>query len=409
MEPHFGGAFATEASTVPPALSSSWSGLGYKLVAKVGDRFFSIFAGLDLEYIVGEALEEEAMPGQKAGLFFCLWPCTAARQYVPPNHRGLFSAPRALMRCRCEGPIVHHREGRLSCSRLTVLQELPLPPCCLVGRGRQRPASAGSLGGRDGRQRPASAGSQGRGLSRSGLLSLGAANASAAAAAVAATKLRRLSPDGGGHHHCPSSSELSTQLPPERDTDQASGQTTPQPPSRPSGTSGGGVSTATAPRMAVAVATAAAAAATSRPPQSRDEYSVDGFESSCRSASQPQLLHVATTGGGFTKVPASSTSGGGGFPPSRTAVSLSPGPPPLLVGPQRPRQPKAALRAVRRWEPRLPLSTACHPQDAALPVYEVPSTKPRPGRSSRSRLHEAMEASRELYPVQQPGECLIEY
>lgn len=163
LNPSKGSMKPSLSSTVPRPIDASWNGIGYKLVAKVGSRYFSIFAGVDVEYELGRTLEDEALPTRMTGLFFCLWPCMAVRQYIPPGCGGLFSAPRALLRCKCEGPIVQHREGRLACSRLTPLQQLPLPSCYTdIGSRRRRPAlpRAGRTCGAG--MRPSSAGLMGR-------------------------------------------------------------------------------------------------------------------------------------------------------------------------------------------------------------------------------------------------------
>mmetsp|Transcript_95916 Transcript_95916/g.311003 ORF Transcript_95916/g.311003 Transcript_95916/m.311003 type:complete len:566 (-) Transcript_95916:130-1827(-) len=117
-------------SGLPGLVGAGWNGIGYKLVAKVEGRYFSIFAGFDVEYVLGVTCVDEILAQGTSGLFICIWPCTAARQYIPPSVGGLWSAPRALLRCKCEGPIKQYTQGRFSCARLTALQEVSLPECC---------------------------------------------------------------------------------------------------------------------------------------------------------------------------------------------------------------------------------------------------------------------------------------
>merc|ERR1712061_13234 len=51
----------------------------------------------------------------------------AARHRIPARRGGFPVAPRALLRCRCEGPFVEYPNGKIACSRLTPLEKLPMP------------------------------------------------------------------------------------------------------------------------------------------------------------------------------------------------------------------------------------------------------------------------------------------
>mmetsp|Transcript_86330 Transcript_86330/g.241435 ORF Transcript_86330/g.241435 Transcript_86330/m.241435 type:complete len:149 (+) Transcript_86330:57-503(+) len=46
---------------------------------------------------------------------------------IPARRGGLFVAPRSLLRCLCEGPFVQYPSGKVACSRLTPVEELPMP------------------------------------------------------------------------------------------------------------------------------------------------------------------------------------------------------------------------------------------------------------------------------------------
>lgn len=129
---------------------------GYKLVAKVKGRYFSLYAGESLEYVFGEEVEEEAKPGRNGGFFCCESPRTARKQFVPPlslNFAGAIAeakstrkpqrdseemelAPpeishkpvKVLLKCQMRGPFVEYPGGKIACSKLTPLEEVPLPP-----------------------------------------------------------------------------------------------------------------------------------------------------------------------------------------------------------------------------------------------------------------------------------------
>ncbi|CAK9046124.1 Uncharacterized protein SCF082_LOCUS25997, partial [Durusdinium trenchii] len=79
-----------------------WNGIGYKVVAKVGDRLLSIWAGDRMEYVLGATVRDDARPNHAGGLYVCRTEAAALRQRVPARPGGLFFAPRALLRCRCE-------------------------------------------------------------------------------------------------------------------------------------------------------------------------------------------------------------------------------------------------------------------------------------------------------------------
>uniref|UniRef100_A0A7S4R316 Uncharacterized protein n=1 Tax=Alexandrium monilatum TaxID=311494 RepID=A0A7S4R316_9DINO len=104
-----------------------WDRMGYKVVAKVGRRYLSVWAGDDAEYVLGLPRRERARPCHGGGLYVCRSPDAATRHRIPARRGGLFTAPRVLLRCLCEGPFVEYHGGKIACSGLTPLQELQLP------------------------------------------------------------------------------------------------------------------------------------------------------------------------------------------------------------------------------------------------------------------------------------------
>merc|ERR1712087_224823 len=108
-------------------LDSSWNGIGYKVVAKVGQRFLSVWAGEGAEYALGVTAREEARTHHRGGLYVCLSLDAASRHRIPARRGGLFMAPRVVLRCKCEGPFVEYPGGKIACSAITPLEELALP------------------------------------------------------------------------------------------------------------------------------------------------------------------------------------------------------------------------------------------------------------------------------------------
>lgn len=106
-----------------------WDVVGYKVVAKVGDSYFSLWAGKHFPYILGTTLHSCAQPELHGGLYVCRTVEDAVVGEVPASPE-FFAAHRAVLRCACNGPFVLYPDGAMSCSRLTPLEEvlLLLPP-----------------------------------------------------------------------------------------------------------------------------------------------------------------------------------------------------------------------------------------------------------------------------------------
>lgn len=107
-------------------LPPSWEVWGYKLVAKVGGRYFSLWAGEAAEYEMGMPIKDQAFPERKGGLYICDSAASAARQYIATSFPGNALCV-AMLRCACSGPFVDYGGGKAACSVLTPLGEIPLP------------------------------------------------------------------------------------------------------------------------------------------------------------------------------------------------------------------------------------------------------------------------------------------
>ncbi|CAE7662607.1 GPT1 [Symbiodinium pilosum] len=116
-------------------------GIGYKVVAKVGNRLLSIWAGDRTEYTLGVTIRDEAGPNHSGGLYVCRTQGAALRHRVPARRGGLFFAPRLLLRCRCEGPFVEYPGGKIACSALTPMDLQPVP----LGYLHTSPQRAGAV------------------------------------------------------------------------------------------------------------------------------------------------------------------------------------------------------------------------------------------------------------------------
>lgn len=104
-----------------------WDGTGYKVVAKVGPRYFSVWAGEGCQYGLGVTSTDAARPHHRGGLYVCRSLREAAEHYIPSKPGGLFVSPRVVLRCLCEGPFVEYPGGKIACSALTPVEELALP------------------------------------------------------------------------------------------------------------------------------------------------------------------------------------------------------------------------------------------------------------------------------------------
>eukprot|EP00747_Dinoflagellata_sp_TGD_P190077 gnl/TRDRNA2_/TRDRNA2_51224_c0_seq1.p1 gnl/TRDRNA2_/TRDRNA2_51224_c0~~gnl/TRDRNA2_/TRDRNA2_51224_c0_seq1.p1 ORF type:complete len:229 (-),score=28.35 gnl/TRDRNA2_/TRDRNA2_51224_c0_seq1:65-751(-) len=129
-------------------MTPAWDSIGYKVVAKVGQRYFSVWAGESAEYVMSLESRDDASPNHRGGLYVCRSLEAAARHRIPVRTGGLFVAPRVVLRCACAGPYVEYVGGKIACSALTPLEELPLPTGYLhnaPGRPVEQPLPARPL------------------------------------------------------------------------------------------------------------------------------------------------------------------------------------------------------------------------------------------------------------------------
>eukprot|EP00746_Dinoflagellata_sp_MGD_P166257 gnl/MRDRNA2_/MRDRNA2_96021_c0_seq1.p1 gnl/MRDRNA2_/MRDRNA2_96021_c0~~gnl/MRDRNA2_/MRDRNA2_96021_c0_seq1.p1 ORF type:complete len:169 (+),score=25.82 gnl/MRDRNA2_/MRDRNA2_96021_c0_seq1:111-617(+) len=122
---------------------------GFKVVAKVGWRYFSVWAGEKNEYALRMQTSEPAQARHRGGIYFFRTLEAAVQFKIPPHRGGLAVAPRVVLRCFCEGPFVEYPGGKVACSKLIPVEEIPLPE----GRLHLRPASSPHLPGQAARSR----------------------------------------------------------------------------------------------------------------------------------------------------------------------------------------------------------------------------------------------------------------
>jgi hypothetical protein len=126
--------------------------IGYKLVAKVGSHYFSLWAGSQLEYVLGQTIAEVAQPKHHGGIYICATPQDASRVKVPST--GEFAKfPRVVLKCECEGPFVQYEGNKFACSQLTPLEEVSIDTKMRksASLGAQSARADASLGARSAR------------------------------------------------------------------------------------------------------------------------------------------------------------------------------------------------------------------------------------------------------------------
>lgn len=126
---------AAEMGKQSTSLGDDWAVVGYKVVAKFQDCYFSLWAGEELlDFVLGETVRDQALPRSSLGnpkknhgICACSTAWEAARQHIPSNYASRSGAEHVILRCVCEGPWIERRPGsKFACSRLTPLEELPM-------------------------------------------------------------------------------------------------------------------------------------------------------------------------------------------------------------------------------------------------------------------------------------------
>ena len=98
----------------------------YKLVAKVDNRYYSIYDG-DTEYKMGEVLSQAARSGHKGGYYVYASTREAVFADVPYKRGGHYIAPRTVVKCICWGDFVIYSNGKMSFSNIMAVGDLGLP------------------------------------------------------------------------------------------------------------------------------------------------------------------------------------------------------------------------------------------------------------------------------------------
>ena len=98
----------------------------YKLVAKVDNRYYSIYDG-DTEYKMGEVLSQTARPGHGGGYYVYASTREAVFADVPYKRGGHYIAPRTVVKCICWGDFVVYSNGKMSFSNIMAVGDLGLP------------------------------------------------------------------------------------------------------------------------------------------------------------------------------------------------------------------------------------------------------------------------------------------
>ena len=107
------------------------------MVAKVGDRFFSIYDG-KTEYILGVTLQEKVEPGHKGGYFVYPTIKQAFFADVPFVKGGLYTAPRTLIMCMCWGESIEYDNNKIAFEYICPIKEFGLPSGYLATKHAKR-------------------------------------------------------------------------------------------------------------------------------------------------------------------------------------------------------------------------------------------------------------------------------
>jgi len=97
----------------------------FKMVAKLGDRYLSIFDG-KTEYSLGQILHEPCEPNHGGGYYVYPTMKQAVFADIPHNKDGLYMAPRTILVCICWGDYVEYGNGKIAFSYICPTKELPL-------------------------------------------------------------------------------------------------------------------------------------------------------------------------------------------------------------------------------------------------------------------------------------------
>ena len=112
--------FPREMGTLPALPPRPPSVLCYKLVARKGGRFFSIYDGTT-EYRLGQLVEQPARPGHHGG-YYVYRTAQQALDAKFPASSALKDAAKALLLVEAGDPCFEYQGGKVACSAITPIE-----------------------------------------------------------------------------------------------------------------------------------------------------------------------------------------------------------------------------------------------------------------------------------------------
>ncbi len=98
----------------------------YKLVAKVNNKYYSIFDG-KTEYQIGKKLSQPVKSNHQGGFYVYPTLDEAVFADVPYKIGGHYLAPRTVLKCICWGPFCVYSNGKMAFTNLLPVEDLGLP------------------------------------------------------------------------------------------------------------------------------------------------------------------------------------------------------------------------------------------------------------------------------------------
>ena len=98
----------------------------YKLVAKVGGKYFSIYDG-KTEYAVGRKLAQKVKSNHQGGYYCYASLEEAIFADVPYKVGGHYLAPRTVLKCIAWGPFCLYEHGKMAFTYILPVEDLGLP------------------------------------------------------------------------------------------------------------------------------------------------------------------------------------------------------------------------------------------------------------------------------------------
>jgi hypothetical protein len=98
----------------------------YKLVAKVGGKYYSIYDG-KTEYVIGSQMRQPVKSNHEGGFYVYPTLDEAIFADVPFNKGGHYLAPRTVLKCVCWGNFVLYSHGKMAFTNIMAVEDLGLP------------------------------------------------------------------------------------------------------------------------------------------------------------------------------------------------------------------------------------------------------------------------------------------